>query len=155
MLLIHLLLTLVWLVLTNDLTVLNLLFGWLLVWGVLWVTAYRPEHRRYVTRLRKIAVMAVVFFKELVIANLRVAMAVIRPADRLRPGIVAVPLDVESDAALTLLANLVTLTPGTLSLDVSSDRRTLYVHVMDLDDPEAFRRNLKAVLERRVQEALE
>jgi multicomponent Na+:H+ antiporter subunit E len=71
---------------------------------------------------------------------------------------VAVPLDIEtdSDAEITLLANLISLTPGTLSLDLSPDRRTLYVHAMDIPggDLDRFRRNLKQELERRVIEVL-
>lgn len=60
------------------------------------------------------------------------------------------PLDVETDLEITLFANLVTLTPGTLSLDVSKDRKTLFVHVMYLEDEEQFRRELKDGLEKRL-----
>jgi multicomponent Na+:H+ antiporter subunit E len=72
----------------------------------------------------------------------------------MRPGIVAIPLDLEGDAAITLLANLVTLTPGALSLDVSPDRTVLYVHTMYMDDAETFRREIKQGFERRVKELL-
>jgi multicomponent Na+:H+ antiporter subunit E len=74
----------------------------------------------------------------------------------MRPGVVAIPLDARTDAEITLLANLITLTPGTLSLDVSSDRRMLYIHVMyiDNDDLEEVRRKIKAGFERRVLEVL-
>jgi multicomponent Na+:H+ antiporter subunit E len=70
---------------------------------------------------------------------------------------VALPLDVRSDAAIQLLAATITLTPGTLSIDVSSDRRTLYVHVVDLGggDVEAFVRATKSTFERRIKEWLE
>jgi multicomponent Na+:H+ antiporter subunit E len=70
------------------------------------------------------------FLKELLLANLKVARGGARSPGRLRPAIVAVPLTVDRDAEIALLANLITLTPGTLSLDVSPDRRTLYVHAM-------------------------
>ena len=73
----------------------------------------------------------------------------------LSPGIVAVPLDLTSDAGITVLANLITLTPGTLSLDVSPDRRTLWVHALDVADPDAFRREVKEGFERRVKEVFE
>jgi multicomponent Na+:H+ antiporter subunit E len=74
----------------------------------------------------------------------------------MRPGIIAIPLDARTDLEITLLANLITLTPGTLSLDVSADRRVLYVHVMyiDNDDIEAVRRSIKDGFERRVLEVL-
>ncbi|MCC7423674.1 MAG: Na+/H+ antiporter subunit E [Planctomycetaceae bacterium] len=72
------------------------------------------------------------------------------------PGVIAIPLDVRTDAEITLLANLITLTPGSVSLDLSADRRTLYVHAMYIDggDVEAYRRSVKEGLERRVLELL-
>jgi multicomponent Na+:H+ antiporter subunit E len=80
---------------------------------------------------------------------------VITLAHTMRPGVVAVPLELQTDAAITLLANLITLTPGTLSLDVSADRRVLYVHTMYLDDVEQFRREIKEGFERRVIEVFQ
>ena len=65
---------------------------------------------------------------------------------------VAVPLDVTSDAAITLLGNLITLTPGTLTLDVSTDHLPLYVHVMNVEDVESFRQGIKNGFERRILE---
>ena len=74
---------------------------------------------------------------------------------RATPGIIAVPLDAETDTEITILANLISLTPGTLSLLVSPDRRTLYVHAMYLDEgPDALRADLKQQMERRVLELL-
>lgn len=99
---------------------------------------------------------ALFFAWELLLANLRVAWLVVNPRTHLRPAIVALPLDVRSDAAIQLLAATITLTPGTLSIDVSSDRRTLYVHTVDGgDDVDAFVRDTKASFERRIKEWLE
>lgn len=72
------------------------------------------------------------------------------------PGVVAIPLDARTDVEITLLANLITLTPGSVSLDLSEDRRVLYVHAMYIDggDVEAYRRSIKEGLERRVLELL-
>jgi multicomponent Na+:H+ antiporter subunit E len=67
---------------------------------------------------------------------------------------VAIPLDARTDTEITLLANLITLTPGSVSLDVSSDRRFLYLHAMYIDDLEEFRRSIKDTLEHRVLEVL-
>jgi multicomponent Na+:H+ antiporter subunit E len=67
---------------------------------------------------------------------------------------VAVPLDARTDAEIVLLANLITLTPGTLSLDLSDDRTVLYVHAMYLTDPDELRREIKEGFERRVLEVL-
>jgi multicomponent Na+:H+ antiporter subunit E len=88
---------------------------------------------------------------ELLASSLRVAYDVLTPTLHMRPAIVAVPLDVTSDLAITLLANLVSLTPGSLTLDVSPDRRTLYVHVMFVGaDAAQARHDIKEQLERRV-----
>lgn len=72
------------------------------------------------------------------------------------PGIVAIPLDARTDAEIAVLANLITLTPGSVTLDLSEDRRVLYVHAMYIDggDVEAYRRSVKEGLERRVLELL-
>jgi multicomponent Na+:H+ antiporter subunit E len=92
------------------------------------------------------------FLWELLLSNFRVARDVITPRLRMRPGIVAIPLDLTSDAEITWLANLVTLTPGTISIDVSHDRRVLYIHAMDIDDAEQLRQAIKSGFERRVME---
>jgi multicomponent Na+:H+ antiporter subunit E len=72
------------------------------------------------------------------------------------PGVVAIPLDARTDAEIALLANLITLTPGSVTLDISEDRRVLYVHAMYIDggDVDAYRRSVKEGLERRVLELL-
>jgi multicomponent Na+:H+ antiporter subunit E len=155
MVLLHAALALAWALLTSDFSIGNLFFGWLLAWVVLWVTAYTDERRRYQRNLPRWFRLGLTFFKELVVANLRVAVAVVRPTHHLRPAIVTVPLDLETDTAITVFANLITLTPGTLNMDVADDRKSLLVHVMDTPDPDAFVAELKRGLERRVKEAME
>jgi multicomponent Na+:H+ antiporter subunit E len=81
-----------------------------------------------------------------------VAYEVLTPGFQMQAAIVAIPLDAESDLEITVLANLITLTPGTLSLDVSPDRKTLYIHAMHVDDVEEFRQDIKQRMERRVME---
>jgi multicomponent Na+:H+ antiporter subunit E len=95
------------------------------------------------------------FIWELVISNMRVTRDVLRPVSRLRPGIVAMPLDLRSDGAITLLANVIALTPGTIALDVSADRKFMYIHAIQLEDKERVLRSLKGGLERRVRELFE
>ncbi len=85
-------------------------------------------------------------------ANIDMARIVLRPKLKINPGIIAIPLDVRSEIGITLLANLITLTPGTVSLDVSQDRRTIYVHSIDIKDAEAIRKEIKESFEQRVME---
>ena len=106
-------------------------------------------------RIWKLGALGVYFVVELVVSSIKVAWDVITPRHRAKPGILAVPLDVRSDAAVTVLANLVSLTPGSLSLDVSEDRSTLFVHVMFIENLESVRAEIKEKIERRVKEDLE
>ncbi len=95
--------------------------------------------------------MLAFFLWELVLANLKMARDVLMPLGRLRPAVVAVPLDLKTDWQITLLSILITLTPGTLSLDVSTDRKVLFIHAMHVTDAEEFRRQIKSGFERRVR----
>lgn len=90
------------------------------------------------------------FLRELVLSALQVALLAVRPRLALRPAIIAYPLTVSTDAQITLLANLITLTPGTLSVDVSNDRRTLFIHVLDLADRDRLVGRIAAGFEARV-----
>lgn len=78
------------------------------------------------------------FVKELILSALRVAWLAVQPRISIRPAIIAYPLTVTTDAQITLLANMITLTPGTLSIDVSDDRKTLYIHAIDIASKEAL-----------------
>lgn len=139
------LLTITWVALTGEFSLLNLAIGCVL--GLIAVRFAVPA-RRGVHRLRPSwALLRFPFavIGELVLSNIRVARSVLFTAlDDLTPGIIAVPLELESDAEITTLANLLTLTPGTLTLDVSDDRKTIYVHVLDLSDEDEARRSIKA-----------
>jgi multicomponent Na+:H+ antiporter subunit E len=107
------------------------------------------------SRIRRtgLALRFVAFFtKEVVVSALRVAQEVLRPRPRMRPAIVRVPLQVETDGQITLLAILITLTPGTLALDVTPDRRTLIVHAMFAADADRVRRDIQLGFERRILE---
>lgn len=104
-------------------------------------------------RTRAWLVLAGLFFKELALSVRDVLHTVLRPGRVQRSGIVAVPLALRSDAGIALLANMITLTPGTTSLHVSDDRRLLYVHVMNLQDDTVAQ--IKSGFERCVMEALE
>jgi multicomponent Na+:H+ antiporter subunit E len=79
------------------------------------------------------------FFWELLLANLRVAYDVVTVTHFMKPAILAIPLEATTDLEITLLANMISLTPGTLSLDVSSDRKVLFVHAMYLEEIEEFK----------------
>ena len=152
--LLNLLLALLWAAAVGSIDAAHLVVGGVIGYAVLWLTRSVLGPTLYFARLPRPIGFAVFFLRELVLSNLRVAWDVLTPRPHRRPGVVAVPLDAATDAEITLLANLLTLTPGTLSLDVSPDRRVLYVHGMFIDDPEATRRGIKQEYERRVLELL-
>jgi multicomponent Na+:H+ antiporter subunit E len=101
-------------------------------------------------------VLILVFLKELIKSALVVAREVLRPTLRIRPGVIAYPLDVQTGREITTLANLISLTPGTLSIDVSDDRRVLYIHAFLVQSEEAteVRDQIKETLEKHVARAL-
>lgn len=150
-----LLLTVAWVALTGEVTPGNVLEGAVLSALVLLLVRFRGRRGLRLSKAPKAVGLLLYFLKELLLSNAAVARSILRPVSSLAPGIVAVPLDLTSDTGITVLANLVTLTPGTLSLDVSPDRRTLYVHALDVGDPDAFRREVKEGFERRVKEVFE
>lgn len=146
----NLLLALGWCALVGELDVASYLAGLALGFLVLRACAPLFGPTAYFRKLPRLLELAAFFLVELVRSSLRVAHDVLTPAHRSRPGVVAVPLEPMSDLELTLLATLASLTPGTLALDLSADRRILFVHTMFLDTPEALRREIKQSLERRV-----
>ncbi len=107
-----------------------------------------------ITQAGRWAGLGALFLKELALSAWTVAAAVVTGRRDFRPAIVAVPLDTRRDGAITLIADMVTLTPGTTSLHVSDDRSTLYVHAMDTPSPEATVRSIKETFETRVKEVL-
>lgn len=150
----NLALALAWVAVTGDLSGGNLILGFGLGFLVLFFTTPILGAPTYVRKVLQVLNLALFFVWELILANLRVAYEVLTPGYQLRPGVIAIPLDARTDAEIMLLTTLVTLTPGSFSLDISSDRRELYLHVMYIDDPDQVRRQIKDGFERRVLEVL-
>lgn len=152
---VNLLLAFAWAAVTGSFSFVNLLFGFALGALGLWLIRDRVGTVAYFNRARRVVGLAALFFYELVISSVRVAWIVIHPRMPIRPGIIAYPLQVTRDTEITLLANLITLTPGTLSVDVSEDRRFLYIHAIDVPDAEALKRDIASGFERKIIEAFE
>lgn len=151
MLLLNLLLALAWMALTGQFDPLNFAAGFILGFVILRLLQRPGESLAYFRRVWLVLRFIVFYLWELLLANLRVATAVLSPQLRLTPAVVAVPLEIHSERAITLLSNLITLTPGSLTLDVSTDYRVLYIHTMHAEDIDHFRQEIKA-LEARVME---
>lgn len=143
-----------WCALAGRLTLVDLLAGYAIGYGLLGWLVPSPAAHAYVRRLPRVLGFVVVYAYEVIVSTLRIAWEVVTPTPRRRPGIIEVPLDVKTDAEIALLANLVTFTPGTVTLDISDDRSRMIVHDMFIKDPEASRSHIKHRYERWVMRLL-
>ncbi len=143
----NILLMALWVASTGDFGYGNILIGFALGYLVLWWMSPLLGRTSYFRKLPLTIGFAFVLAWEIFKANLRVAWDVVTPTRYRRPGIVAVPLDAETDLEIAVLANLITLTPGSLCIDLGEDRRVMYVHAMFVDDPEQVRKEVKQRLE--------
>jgi multicomponent Na+:H+ antiporter subunit E len=146
------LLALAWAALHGEFSLRTLLTGQVLGYLIL-VALVRGGvlgNSPYVGRVHRVVGLAAYFLWELVKANLRLALDVATPRYHMRPGIIAVPLDATDDGQILLLSMLINTTPGSVALDISADRKILYVHVMYMDTPDAAREEIKNGFERRV-----
>lgn len=152
--LINILLTLVWVALTGSYDRITFVFGFILSFVVIWIIGRDDGSRKYVAIIPRVISFFFFFIYQLVKANIQVAYDVVTPKFYMKPGIVQLPLDARSDLEITLLANFISLTPGTLSLDLSADRKVLYVHAMYVDDRDEFIREIKEGFERKLLQIL-
>lgn len=136
-------LMIVWVALWGDASAANLLSGLLLGSMLMLVFPMRP--RGLPNRFRPGAAIrfAGYFARKLVEASAVVTWEVVTPTNRINEGIVAIPIRGVSDTLTTLVANAISLTPGTLTLEVRQEPTVLYVHVLHLEDIEAVRREVQ------------
>jgi len=151
--LVNVLLALAWAAVTGSFTLANIVFGFVLASAALYLIRGQVGSLGYFRRAGHIVSLTLLFLYELIMSAWKVAVMVMTPKMDLKPGIFAYPLKVDRDFEITLLANLITLTPGTLSVDVSEDRRFLYVHAIDCSDPDQTRRDIADGFERKIMEA--
>ena len=152
----NLLLALAWAAFQGEFSLATLVtghaIGYLILLTLIRGGVLRPSP--YVGRVHKVIALGAYFLRELVVANARLAIDVATPHYHIKPGIIAVPLDLTRDSEILLLSMLINTTPGSVALDVSPDRRTLYVHVMYMTSPDAAREEIKTGFERRVHRVL-
>ena len=152
----NVLLAIVWAALWGSFTLVQLVAGFLVGFVTLWIA--QPLFggpNGYYLRAYRIVRLILFFIYDLIMSSFQVAWDVLTPTDHSNPKILEMPLDVKSDIEILLVTNLISLTPGTLSLDVTPDRKTLIVHAMFADDPDAVIASLKSGMERMVKEVFE
>lgn len=137
---------------TASFTPSTFVIGYLI--GVLLIILTRRffNERLYFGRLWAVFKLTFIFFRELVMSNISVAVLVLRPKLQLQPMIFAMPTTLEKDWQITLLSSLITLTPGTIVIHVSDDQRTLYVHAIDVDDVDDAINSIRQSFEKAILE---
>lgn len=145
-------LAVVWILLQNEFSAGMFVFG--IILGIiipLLTSAWWPDRPEF--RIGRMMLYAVLVVRDIVVANVEVAWIVLtRPNAKLRPAWIVVPLDLKTPEAITMLAGTITLTPGTVSADLSDQGHSLLVHVLDTDDPDAVRDEIKTRYEARLKE---
>lgn len=147
-------LAIVWAAAIGDFSLANLFIGFVLGYLVLLLVGPIIGASSYLRRVRSTIAFAGFIVVEVVKANLRIVRDIVGRGRWMRAAIIAYPLKAETDEEITLLANLISLTPGTLSLDVSTDRTVLYIHTLYYKDRESFNREIREGFERRVLELM-
>lgn len=152
--LLNIFLALVWTFLQGELQGSNFAVGMVLGYLVIALSQQIMGTSAYVQKVVQVVRFVTISLWEIFTASLALAWLIVQPKLQVRPAIVAVPLDAKTDVEIATMSSLLTLSPGTMTLDVSTDRETLYVHTIDLDDVDEFRREIKSGLERRVLEVM-
>ena len=154
--LLSLVLAVVWVLLLNDFSIGNFVFGLILGIAIAKISSPywpgRPEIRN------PLAIMeyGLVVLWDIVVSNVQVAYLVLfRRSESLRSRFITIPLDLKSPEAIAVLAGTITMTPGTVSSDLSADGRSLLVHCLETDDPEGAVATIKSRYESRLKRIFE
>jgi multicomponent K+:H+ antiporter subunit E len=151
--LLTLLLALVWMLLQNEFSAGMAFFGLILGIIIPRVTARWWPDRPVGFRMGKMISYCLMVMWDIMVANIEVAWIVLtRPNSKLRPAWVVIPIDLRHPEAISILAGTITLTPGTLTADLSNEGHSLLIHALDTDDPDAIRDEIKERYERRLKE---
>ncbi|MBU1294117.1 MAG: Na+/H+ antiporter subunit E [Gammaproteobacteria bacterium] len=147
-----LLLFVVWLLLNNSISAGHMVLAVFFAITIpLLVNSMRDEHPKILKPWLAIRYILMVL-KDILTANVEVALLIIGPIKKLTPGFVAIPINIDSDLGITILASTVSLTPGTVSAEVSKDKAWLYVHSLHLDDEAELIKSVKQRYEKPIKE---
>lgn len=148
----NLLIAFLWMLLNNNSSGSSFIVGYVLGIAILLILRKSWTRPFYLRRLWAMLKLLLIFIRELVISNFVVIGHIIRPKLAIRPGIFAYETGLTSAWEVTLLSCLICLTPGTLTLDVSGDGKTLYIHAIDIADAEALAAQIRGSFEQAIME---
>lgn len=152
LLFINTILALVWMSITGHFTYVSFAFGFVLGMIGLWVIREQIGQVKYFRRIKAVIILFLVFIFEVLKSGFSVAKLLMSPKMEVKPALFSYPLELQEDWEITLLASLITLTPGTLSVDVSPDEKNLYVHVINTEDLDGERETIRTGFERLIKE---
>jgi len=150
--LLNMVLAFLWMFIKGAYDPVSFIKGYLFGLLVIFVLRRFFNSRFYLFRVWSFIKLTFIFLKELVLSNIAITKIVMKPKLNLRPGIFALQTDLTKDWEITLLSSLITLTPGTLVIDVSDDNKTLFVHAMDMGEVEDEINSIKNSFERAILE---
>lgn len=150
--LVNILTAVMWMFLQNSFTPASFVFGYFIGILILFILRRFLIFDFYLRKLWAIVKLLFLFVVELTKANVDMVKVVLRPKLNHQPGIVAVRTELESNVEITLLAALISLTPGTVSMDFSEDSRTIYIHSIDVPDKDEMIEQIHSSFERAIME---
>ncbi|MGM8213787.1 Na+/H+ antiporter subunit E [Virgibacillus sp. W0430] len=149
---INLIISFMWMFLSESYTFPSFIFGYLLGLVLILVLDRFLPSSFYLKRVFKIVKLVFIFFRELVLSNIDIVRLVYKRKPNIEPGIFAMPTELKSDWEITLLANLITLTPGTLSVAIADDNSVIFIHAMHIDEVDAAIYDIKNTFEKAIME---
>ena len=148
----NIILAIIWMFLSGSYTFNNFLLGFLIGIGLVYLFKKVLPGSFYLKRVYKVIKLIVVFFIELMKANIDVSKIVLQPRLKNQPGFFIYHTDLKHDWQIVLLSNLITLTPGTVVLGISDDRTKIYINSIDFSTKEEEIESIKSSLEKVVRE---
>ncbi|MFK7877908.1 MAG: Na+/H+ antiporter subunit E [Paracoccaceae bacterium] len=148
-----LILAVVWTLLQNEISAGMVVFGLILGIIIPWMTSIWWPDTPKGFRLLKMTRYSVIVIWDIIVSNIQVAWIVLSvPNSKLKPAWIVIPLELKQPEAITVLAGTITLTPGTVSADLSDEGHSLLVHVLHTQDPDGIRDEIKSRYEQRLLE---
>jgi len=145
---------LVWILLQGNFTIQSFVVGYALGMLFLYIFRKQLDSKFYFFRLWAVFKLFLFFVKELIVANFVVIAQVLRPKLNVKPGIIIYETELETPMQITILTSMITLIPGSVSMEVSTDNKSIYIHVFHIDDKEEIIRHIREDLEGRIKEVV-
>lgn len=142
----------IWMFLSGSMTPTSLVIGYIIGMILIFLMRRFFNKKLYFIKIWATIKLIGIFFRELTLSNIEVLKVVLKPEMDIQPMIFSLPTDLKHDWEITLLSALITLTPGTIVVNISDDQHTIYVHAIDVDDVESSVNSIKETFEKAIKE---